>query len=153
VRTMKVKTRKTELEAEKPLIQKCFVANPLDHSLGEEVPFIIDTGATCIVIPMRLAQKLKLKSVGEGEGKLADGTRVPCDMAWLYINVDGEGLPTMALIMKDAEPLLGLDVMKMLQLQIDPVRERLLKPLKRFRLVKFFFKRGVIPSRTLSSES
>jgi clan AA aspartic protease len=149
---MKAKTRKTELEAERQLIQKCYVANPLDHSLGEKVSFVVDTGATCIVIPMRLAKKLKLKSVGGGEGILADGTRAPCDMAWLYINVDGEGLPTMALIMKDAQPLLGLDVMKMLQLQIDPVRERLLKPLKRFRLVKFFFKRGVIPFKTSSSK-
>jgi predicted aspartyl protease len=102
---------------------------------------------------MKLARKLKLKSVGGGEGILADGTKAECDMAWLYINVDGEGLPTIALIMKDAQPLLGLDVMKMLQLQIDPVRERLLKPLKRFRLIRFFFKRGVIPSKTSSSKS
>lgn len=149
---MKVKSRKTELEAEKQLIQKCFVANPLDHTLGEEVAFVVDTGASCIVIPMKLAKRLKLKSVGGGEGILADGTRATCDIAWLWINVDGDSLPTMALIMKDAQPLLGLDVMKMLQLQIDPVRERLLKPLKRFRVVKFFFKRGVIPSKTSSSK-
>lgn len=146
------RARKTELEAERQLFQKCYVANPLDHSLGEEVRFVVDTGASCIVIPMKLAKKLKLKSVGGGEGVLADGTRTACEMAWLYISVDGDGLPTMALIMRDAQPLLGLDVMKMLQLQIDPVRERLLKPLKRFRLVRFLFKRGVIPSKTSSSK-
>jgi len=140
------RARKTELEAEGQLFQKCYVANPLDHSLGEEVQFVV-------VIPMKLAKKLKLKSVGGGEGVLADGTRTACEMAWLYISVDGDGLPTMALIMRDAQPLLGLDVMKMLQLQIDPVRERLLKPLKRFRLVRFLFKRGVIPSKTSSSKS
>jgi predicted aspartyl protease len=145
--------RKAELDPEGQLIQKCYVANPLDHSLGEQVPFVVDTGASCIVIPLKLAKRLKLKSVGGGEGVLADGTRAACQMAWLYINVDGDGLPTMALIMKDAQPLLGLDVMKMLQLQIDPVRERLLKPLKRFKLVKFFFKRGVLPSKTSSSKS
>ena len=146
------RARKTGLEAERQLFQKCYVANPLDHSLGEDVRFVVDTGASCIVIPMKLARKLRLKSVGGGEGVLADGTRAACEMAWLYINVDGDGLPTIAMIMRDAQPLLGLDVMKMLQLQIDPVRERLLKPLKRFRLVKFLFKRGVLPSKTTSSK-
>jgi predicted aspartyl protease len=152
VRTMKAKTRKTELEAEKPLIQNCFVANPLDHSLGEEVPFIVDTGATCIVIPTYLAKRLKLKSVGAGEGILADGRKSSCDIVWLHITVDGQGVPTMALVMKNAQPLLGLDVMKMLQLQIDPARERLLKPLKRFTLIKMLFKKGVIPWKTSSSK-
>jgi clan AA aspartic protease len=148
-----VKERKAQLDREGQLIQKCYVANPLDHASGEQVPFVVDTGSTCIVIPMKLAKRLKLKSVGGGEGVLADGTVATCDMAWIYINVGGEGLPTMALIMKDAEPLLGLDVLKMLQLQIDPVRERLLKPLKRFRLIKFFMKRGAIPSGTSSTGS
>lgn len=150
---MKLKTRKAGLDPERQLIQKCYVANPLDHTLGEEVPFVVDTGSMSIVIPMRLARKLKLKSVGGGEGILADGTVARCDMAWIHINVDGEGVPTVAMIMKDAQPLLGLDVLKMLQLQVDPVRERLLKPLKRFRLVKFLLKRGVIRSKTSSSKS
>ena len=143
---------KAELDHERQLIQKCYVANPLDHSLSEQVPFVVDTGASCIVIPLKLAKRLKLKSVGGGEGILADGTRAECQMAWLYINVGGDGLPTMALIMKDAQPLLGLDVMKMLQLQIDPARERLLKPLKRFTLIKMLFKKGVIPWKTSSSK-
>ena len=141
------------MDHEEQLIQKCYVTNPLDHSLGQQVPFVVDTGATCIVIPMSLAKKLKLKSLGGGYGILADGTKSNCDMAWLYINVDGEGLLITALIMKGAQPLLGLDVMKMLELQIDPVRARLLKPLKMFKLIKFFFKRGVMPSKTSSSES
>lgn len=148
----RVETRKAELDTEKSLRQNCYVANPLDHHLGLKVPFIVDTGATCIVIPTSLAKKLKLKSVGSGEGMLADGTKTTCDMAWLYINVDGEGLPTIALVMKEAEPLLGLDIMKMLQLQIDPVRERLLKPLKRFTLIKVLFKRGIIPWKTRSGK-
>ena len=145
--------RKAELDHDRQLIQKCYVANPLDHSLSEQVAFVIDTGASCIVIPLKLAKKLKLKSVGGGEALLADGMRAECQMAWLYISVDGDALATMALIMKDAQPLLGLDVMKMLQMQIDPVHERLLKPLKRFKLVRFFFKRGVLPSKTSSSKS
>jgi len=148
-----LKARKDSLDKERQLMQKCYLANPLDHSLGGMVEFVVDTGASCIVIPLSLAKKLKLKSVGGGEGVLADGTRVACDMVWAYINVDGEGLVAMAMVIKDAQPLLGLYVMKMLQLQIDPVREKLLKPLKYFRFVKFLFKRGVISSQTSFSKS
>jgi clan AA aspartic protease len=145
--------RKSELDQERQLMQKCFLANPLDHELGGTVEFVVDTGASCIVIPLSLAKKLKLKTVGGGEGILADGTKVGCEMVWVYINVDGEGLVAIAMVIKDAQPLLGLDVIKMLQLQIDPARERLLKPLRRFKLIRFFFKRGVIPSKTSFSES
>jgi clan AA aspartic protease len=145
--------RKSELDQEKQLMQKCYLANPLDHNLGGQVEFVVDTGASCIVIPLSLAKKLKLKTVGGGEGIMANGTKVGCEMVWVYINVDGEGLVAIAMVIKEAQPLLGLDVIKMLQLQIDPARERLLKPLKRFKLIRFLFKRGVIPSKTSSSKS
>jgi len=145
-----------ELDRQCQLTQRCLITNPLDRGLGQNCDFVVDTGATSIVISTKLAKRLKLKSVGSGEGVLADGRHVACDIAWVYVNVDGEGLLALASVMQDAEPLLGLDVLKMLQLQIDPARERLLKPLKplkSFRLVRFFFKRGVIPSRTSSTKS
>jgi predicted aspartyl protease len=144
--------KKEKLDVEKFVMQKCYIANPLNHNLGEQVSFMVDTGSTSIIIPTWLARKLKLKSVGEGEGILADGSKAPCDMAWIWVDLEGEGLLVIALVLENAEPILGLDVMKMLQLQIDPARERLLKPTKRFSLLHFLLKRGAVSSKTSSSK-
>jgi len=143
---------KEKLDVEKPVMQKCYIANPLNHNLGKQVLFLVDTGATSIIIPTTLAKKLKLKSVGSGEGILANGSRAQCEMAWVWVNVEGESLLITVIVLDNAEPILGLDVMKMLQLQIDPSRERLLKPIKRFSFISFLFKRGVLSSKTSSSK-
>ena len=138
-----------ELNRQKPVIQKCYVANPKNLAEGQEIEFLVDTGSNCLVIPASLAKKLRLISVGRGESQLADGTVIQSDMAWIYIRLNGESVHTLTVIIDKAEPILGLDVMRILQLQVDPANDRLLKPIRRLSLIKIRFKKGVFPWKTL----
>ena len=121
----------TDLDGTKPVLQKCYVANPLNREKGQEVEFLVDTGSSCLVLPAWQAKKLKLKVVGKGQSELADGNVVENDIAWVFIQIAGESIHTLAVVIDKANPILGLDVMRVLQVQVDPANERILKPVRR----------------------
>jgi clan AA aspartic protease len=149
---MKSKTfirHRAELQRGQPVMQKCYVANPLKPREGQEVSFVVDTGSSGLVIPSLLAKQLRLKPVGEGDSQLADGTVIQSKIAWVYIRINGESVHTLAIIIDKAQPLLGIDVMRILQLQIDPANERLLKPVKRLSLLRIRWNKGAFRWKTL----
>jgi len=128
------------------LRQMCLVANPLDRRINKKVRFIVDTGAESIVIPSSLAQELKLQPFGTVEGVLADGTVCHGKLAWIHVTIDGHEGVAMAVIIDNAEPLLGLEVLKMFNIYIDTAGERLLTPVKMFRVIRYVFNNGVLGS-------
>jgi len=119
------------------------LVNPKNPKLKVKVSFLIDTGADGSMISQKLAKKLGLEPIGTVGCELADGTEISIDLAYAYINIAGEGVFALVGIApaNDFDPLLGFDIMEVLQLQIDITNKRLLKPWKRIKFIKMTLNR------------
>jgi len=92
---------------------------------GEEVEFLVDTGAFYTIIPPTLAERLHVKAVEVTELTLADKRRVMAGVTVAYIKLlDREGILPIA-IMDSPEPLLGATTLEGLGLKVDPVTGKL----------------------------
>jgi len=111
------------------------LANPANHDLNCTVKFCVDTGASITVIPKKIAKKLKLAKAGSAQIQLGDGRIIQKDLAYIYLYIAHEGLMVFAAIVEDGTALLGCDVMELLQFQIDVARQKILKPIKRFKVI------------------
>jgi len=105
------------------------VANPKKPKLNTTMKFLVDTGANCILIPKRIARKLKLKQVGIGTLTLADGKQIKCKLATAYIHIAGEHVIALVFI-NGNQPVIGFDIMSLLGLHIDLANRRLLRPVR-----------------------
>jgi clan AA aspartic protease len=134
------KTPKIIPRSEKAVSIQGVLANPSNRDLNCTVEFCVDTGANITVIPRKIAKKLKLKKSGTAQIQLADGRVVENDLAYVYLYVADEGVMLFAAITEDGEPLLGTDVMELLQFQIDVGRRKILKPVKRLKVLSMFIR-------------
>ena len=118
---------------------KGYISNPKDAKLKVEVEFCVDTGASCCVIPKKLAKQIGLEIVGKAQVQLADGTITTFPLAYVCIVICEKPVFALASIVESAtSPLLGFDVMELLEVQIDVRNRKLLKPIKLFKIRKFF---------------
>jgi clan AA aspartic protease len=129
------------------MYQDVIVANPKMLKKQMKLRFIVDTGCSGCAIPQKLAKKLKLKAIGQGNVQLADGSIVKVKIAYMYMRIGGEHVFTLVTFNGGDEPLLGFDVMSMLQLQLDPHNKKILKPLRRSKLLSFFLGKHWISNR------
>jgi aspartyl protease family protein len=88
---------------------------------GENVEFLIDTGATSTAISQSMARELKLKAVGQIQSHTAGGT-VAGSLVRIDLQLRGgviaERLPVVALQgLNKTQPLLGMDVLGKLRWQ------------------------------------
>ncbi len=106
------------------------IANSLNHELKEEVEFIVDTGAIYSVIPKWIADKVKLKELGERKFRTGSGI-VQLPVAEAYLTVNGDGVTTLVAVCSDENVpiILGVTTLELLGLQVDPVMGKL-KPLE-----------------------
>jgi len=102
------------------------IANPLDHSIKDELEFIVDTGAIYTVIPQSVAEKLQLKEMDKRRFKIASGEIVEYPVSEAYIMVEGKGVTSLVAIAPEKTPILfGVTTLELLGLQVDPVTGKL----------------------------
>jgi clan AA aspartic protease len=126
------------------MYQDVIVANPKDVKKQIKLRFLVDTGCSGCAIPESLAKRLRLKAIGEGDVQLADGSIIKTKVAYLYMCIGGEHMFTLVTFNGCHQPLLGFDIMAMLQLQLDPHNKQVLKPIRRFKLLNFVLRKGWI---------
>ncbi len=98
---------------------------------SETVELLVDTGATFVVVPRTLGERLDLRSVRQHQVEMADGREEMLPVAEVRLALDGQEVPTLCFISPGGPPLLGALALESLLLSVDPVRKRLV-PVKGF---------------------
>ena len=102
---------------------------PTGHS--EEVELLVDTGATFLVAPQSLADRLELRPNRTCPIQTAGGRDETWPLADIHLPVDGDEITTRCLIAPGGPALLGAVARESLLLAVDPVAKRLV-PVKGF---------------------
>lgn len=92
---------------------------------------LVDTGATFVVVPQGLADRLELRPSRVCPIETAGGREETWPVAELRIALDGDEVATRCLISPAGPPLLGAVALESLLLAVDPVAKRLV-PIKGF---------------------
>jgi predicted aspartyl protease len=92
---------------------------------GEAVDLLVDTGATLVVVPRPLAERLELVVKFHKPVLLAGGTEATWPIAEVRVAIGDEDVPTFCLIAPDGPALLGAVTLESLFLAVDPVAKRL----------------------------
>ena len=96
------------------------------------VRMLVDTGATCSVIPEALARAVGIKRLRRAVTlTLADGRRVKLDAGTAIFRIGGREAPATILVGDVAEPILGVETLEALGATVDP-RNRRLTPSRRY---------------------
>lgn len=98
---------------------------------AEEVELLVDTGATFLVVPQSLADRLELRPNRTCPIITAGGRDETWPLADVRLAVDGDEVTTRCLIAPAGPPLLGAVTLESLLLAVDPVAKRLI-PVKGF---------------------
>jgi len=92
----------------------------------EEVEFLVDTGATLLVVPQGLAERLGLHPTRSQRVVIAGGQRETWPVAEVRLALDGQETTTPCFIAPAGPPLLGAVALESLFLAVDPVAKRLI---------------------------
>jgi aspartyl protease family protein len=91
-----------------------------------KVRMFVDTGATYSVIPDALARQIGVHRMSRAKTvTYADGRRARLDAGSAMFRVAGREAPSIVLIGKVAEPILGAETLEVLGLAVDPHRGKL----------------------------
>jgi len=132
---------KAEDESEEQMTLDAVIANPANLKKREDVRFVVDTGASMTAITAEMAERLRLKYVANAEVGLADGKVIRVRMGYVYLHINGEHVFTLVCCGGCDIPLLGFDVLSLLQLQLDVAAKKVLKPVRRFRILRIVWRR------------
>lgn len=113
------------------------VSNPLEPKLREKVDFIADTGASGCSIPEELADRLKLETRGEANVMMADGRVVTTKLTSALLEIQGRRLYVYVVTGPGFDALLGMDVMRDLNIHVDTRSKTLLIPIRHLRVLSF----------------
>ncbi len=97
----------------------------------EEVELLVDTGATFLVLPQTLADRLELRPTRTCPIQTAGGREEIWPLAEVRLTLNGDEISTRCLIAPDGPALLGAVALESLLLGIDPIAKRLI-PVKGF---------------------
>lgn len=92
---------------------------------AENVELLVDTGATLVVVPRTLANRLGLVPVRTQPVVIAGGRREVWPVAEVRLALDGVEVTTPCFIAPDGPPLLGAVALESLFLAVDPVGKKL----------------------------
>jgi len=101
---------------------KAEIGDP-EQTRVRELEFLVDTGASYMVIPPSVAEELGLKLVKETKVTLADKREVDAGYAFAYVKLLGREAPVTVLVFESPMPLLGTFTLQVLGLEVDPARE------------------------------
>jgi len=93
---------------------------------GEEVEFLVDTGATLTVVPRSLAEKLELKSTRSQRVVITGGQRDVWPVPEARLALNGTEVTTPCFIAPEGPPLLDAVALESLFFAVDPVGKRLI---------------------------
>ena len=94
---------------------------------AEDLEFLVDTGATLVVVPRPVADRLGLLPVRQHTVVLAGGAREVWPIAEARLQLNGDEVTTPCFIAPDGPPLLGAVALESLFLTVDPVAKRLVR--------------------------
>jgi len=100
------------------------LTGPTGHR--EEVEFLVDTGATLLVVPQPLADRLGLTPRRTQAVVMAGGQREFWPVSEVRLTLDGQEIPTPCFIGPAGTPLLGAVPLESLFLALDPGGKRLI---------------------------
>lgn len=92
----------------------------------EETEFLVDTGATLLVVPRPMAERLALTPTRSQRIVIAGGQHEVWPIAEVRLTLDGQEIPTPCFIGPAGPPLLGAVPLESLFLAVDPVGKRLI---------------------------
>ena len=92
---------------------------------SEDVELLVDTGATLLVVPAPLAQRLELVARHIQAVLIAGGRRASWPVAEVRLGLDGSEVTTPCFIVPSGPALLGAVALESLFLAVDPVAKRL----------------------------
>ena len=93
---------------------------------SEEVDLLVDTGATLLVVPRVLADRLELAPGRSQRVVMAGGRRDVWPVAEVRLVLDGQETTTPCFIAPSGPALLGAVALESLFLAVDPVAKRLI---------------------------
>ncbi len=93
---------------------------------AEDVEFVVNTGATLVVVPKVLADRLGLVPRRTQPVVIAGGRRDVWPVAEVRLALDGTEVTTPCFIAPNGPPLLGAMALESLFLAVDPVAKRLI---------------------------
>jgi len=93
---------------------------------AETLDLLVDTGATFLIVPRRLAERLELVIQRMQTVQMAGGRRADWPLAEIRVQVDGRDAPTVCLIAPEGNALLGAVALESLGMAVDPVGRRLI---------------------------
>ena len=99
------------------------VSGPTGRS--EELELLVDTGATFLVVPQGLAERLELQPTRACPLQLAGGREETWPLAEARLALNGIEVTTPCLIAPDGPALLGAVALESLLLGVDPIAKRL----------------------------
>src|SRR3972149_2126972 len=110
----------------------------LDGQRRVETRALVDTASTLVVIPPSLARRLELIPLAQERFRL--GNEEPIDLPVTNALITVEGRTTAARVAigpAEGTPILGVTVLELLALAVDPLRERLIP-------VEYLLKSGIL---------
>lgn len=98
---------------------------------SETLELLVDSGATFLVVPRDLVERLDLRPTRTCPIQTAGGRQETWPLAEVRLALDGDEVPTRCLIAPGGPALLGAVALESLLLAVDPVAKRLV-PVKGF---------------------
>lgn len=93
---------------------------------SEVADLLVDTGATLLVLPRSLAERLELVVRRSQAVPIAGGQRAEWPVAEVGLSLDASDVTTPCFIAPDGPALLGAVALESLFLAVDPVAKRLI---------------------------
>ena len=93
---------------------------------SEDAELLVDTGATLVVVPQSLAERLVLATRRTQRVVIAGGQRAEWPVAEVRIALDGPEVTTPCFIAPEGPAILGAVALESLFLGVDPVAKRLI---------------------------
>ena len=93
---------------------------------SEDAELLVDTGATLLVVPRSLAERLELAVRRSQPVLIAGGQRTEWPVAEVSLSLVGLDVTTPCFIAPDGPALLGAVALESLFLAVDPVAKRLI---------------------------
>ena len=94
-----------------------------ERARTKKLEFLVDTGASYMVLPPAVAEELGLKTLEKTRVTLADKRIVDAGYALAYVSLLGREAPVTALIFDSPIPLFGAFTLQVLGLEVDPTNQ------------------------------
>jgi clan AA aspartic protease len=104
-----------------------------EQTRSKELDFLVEIGASYMLIPPRIAEELGLKRVKKTRVTLADKREVEAGYAFAYVSLLGREAPVTALVSDSPVPIFGTFTLQILGLEVDPTKEEV-RPSRPFAL-------------------